>query len=109
MSVTTVQVDKSLKITIVDSYVVAYINNSTFACDLHDGIFRRTDGKSQLPEDIISICKQAIIDKKIRINYMITEFIEVEFNCVMGNVSFIIGDCRCIAEAFIAMKKFAYN
>ena len=106
MSVHTIQIDESLTITIVDYFVIAYINNNTFACELSDSVFRRCDGRYMLPYDIVAICKEAIINKKITYNYMIAEFIEVIFECSVGRVEFTIGDCRDVVNAFISLKKY---
>lgn len=110
MSVQTIQIDRSLTITIVDDFVIAYMHmetgNYTFACELHVSIFSRSDGRSSLPDDIVAVCKEAIINKKISSNYIIRECIEVSFECIDGRVSFVIGDCRDVVSAFISLKKY---
>lgn len=110
MSVQTIAIDEALTITLVDDFVIAYMDtchgNFTFARELHDNMFSRSNGQSLLPSDIVAVCKEAIINKKITYHYMITEFIEVKFECSVGNVEFTIGDCRDVVSAFISLKKY---
>ena len=107
-AINTVQID-DITITIVDDFVIAFIDHNTYACELHSNMFSRCDGRSLLPCDIVAVCKEAIINKKISYNYMINNILEVRFECSVGSVEFIIGDCRDVINAFIALKKYLAN
>lgn len=105
MSAVEVTVDEKLKITIVGtSYLVAYYDHRTYACELYDRAFFRTDGRSRLPDNVVRLCIEAVINKKIkyyRVDCADGPTLEVQFETSVGDVCFTIGDCRCVIEAYL--------